>query len=91
MGISQDAITGTDPIKLQRSHASVSNAINSLKARKMNVNEAAVTLYSNDVYALFVTYNSSSNTFYGYCINLLNAMVQILIMTHENLATTTAY
>jgi len=55
----------------------------------MNVNEAAVTLYNvMTVYALFVTYNSSSNTFYGYCINLLNAMVQILIMTHENLATT---
>jgi len=74
---------------LQRSHASVSNAINGLKARKMNVNEAAVTLYSNNriIYALFVTYNSNSNTFYSYCINLLNAMVQILIMTYENLAT----
>lgn len=65
------------PESHRRSHASVRNVINGLKARKMNVTTRPRYRVEMALYASFVMYNSSGNTCQGHHIDLLNATMEI--------------
>lgn len=57
--------------------ASVLCAISGSEARKMNVSTRPRYRVVTSIYQPFVMYNYSSGTFYGYCIDLLNAMAEL--------------
>jgi len=58
------------------SYANVSNIINGLKARKMNIT-TRLRYYVETAFYTFVMYNGSGNTCYDYRIDLPNVMVEI--------------